>query len=198
MSSPAVSIPDLIDCVVEKRYKLVQLLGAGTYGVVYKALDLQSPSMSHPHYRAIKILKKAGRTPKEIATIRREIALHSAVSHHPNVVNLHDAYDDSEYFYIILDYHSGGDLFELVIGKEMYAHNDELVRSAFLSIIDAVQACHDANISHRDLKPENFLMSEDGSTAYLADFGLATNKLIADDFCGTNIYMAPGKRPPFI
>ncbi|KAI0801377.1 kinase-like domain-containing protein [Fomes fomentarius] len=191
MSNPADSIPNLIDCVVEKRYKLVQLLGAGTYGVVYKALDLQSPSMSHPDYRAIKILKKAGRTPQEIATIRREVALHSVVSDHPNVVNLHDAYDDSEYFYIILDYHSGGDLFELVVEKGMYAHNDELIRSAFLSIIDAVQACHDANIAHRDLKPENFLMSKDGSTAHLADFGLAANKQIVDDFCGTHIYMAP-------
>ncbi len=192
MSNLAKSIPNLIDCVVENRYKLVQLLGAGTFGVVYKALDLQSPSMSHPVYRAIKILKKAGRTPLEIATIRLEVALHCAVSDHPNIVNIIDAYDDSEYLYIVLDYHSGGDLFELAIEKGMYAHNDELVRSAFLSIIDAVQACHDASITHRDLKPENILMSRDGSTAYLSDFGLATNNQVVRDCCGTPTYMAPG------
>ncbi|KAI0800624.1 kinase-like domain-containing protein [Fomes fomentarius] len=191
MSNLANSIPNLIDCVVGDRYKLIQLLGAGTFGVVYKALDLQSPSMSHPVYHAIKILNKAGRTPEEIATMRLEVVLHGVVSDHPNVVNIHGTYDDSEYLCIILDYHPGGDLFGLAIEEGIYAHNEELLRSAFLSIIDAVQACHDAGIAHHDLKPENFLMSEDGSTAYLSDFGLATDQRMVRDRCGTPIYMAP-------
>ena len=194
MSTAADTIPDFTNCTIDGRYKLVKMLGSGTYGVVYKALDLEvDPELQSP-YRAMKIIRKAGRGPKELAIIRREVALHSVVSDHPNIVGLHDAYDDENYFYITLDYCDGGDLFEQISEKEVYLYNDELLRSAFVSLIDAVQACHDARIAHRDLKPENVLTSKDGSEVYLADFGLASDKRMMDDFgTGTTIYMAPGK-----
>ena len=129
----------------------------------------------------------------ELAAARREIALHGLVSDHPSVVTVRDAYEDDDYFYLIMDFCRTGDLFEPIC-RRVYVDNDALVRKAFISLIDAVEACHSLRIYHRDLKPENILVSEDRSQVYLADFGLATNQPIVQEFyCGTAAYMSPGK-----
>ena len=193
MLSAADSLPDFTGCFIDKYYELVQLLGSGSFGVVYKAVDTRESPDSENRYRAVKIIRKAGRTPKELAIIRREVALHSVVAGHPNIITIHDAYDDDEYFYIILEYCPGGDLY-YHITEDAYMDNDELLRSAFVSLIDAVQYCHEHKVAHRDLKPENVLTTEDGSTVFLADFGLATTKRMIDEHGhGTSIYMAPGQ-----
>ncbi|KAI9066650.1 kinase-like protein [Trametes sanguinea] len=191
--APATStMPDFTGCIVDERYQLLRLLGSGTYGVVYQAVDLHPSTDPESLYRAIKIISKAGRTKSQIGAVRREIALQSLVGAHPNIVTLRDAFEDDEYFYIILDFYRGGDLFEHCCEKGTYIFQDELLRKAFVSLVDALQACHDAKIYHRDLKPENVLANEDGSEVYLADFGLATNRTLIDEFgCGTTIYMSP-------
>ena len=66
---------------------------SGSFGVVYKAVDTRESPDSENRYRAVKIIRKAGRTPKELAIIRREVALHSIVAGHPNIITIHDAYD---------------------------------------------------------------------------------------------------------
>ncbi|TFK84504.1 kinase-like protein [Polyporus arcularius HHB13444] len=192
MSTAADTLPDFTGCFVDKYYELVQMLGAGSFGVVYKAVDTRESPDSDSRHRAVKIIRKAGRSPKELAIIRREVALHSIVAGHPSIITIHDAIDDDEYFYIMLDYCPGGDLFDHVVDKLTYVNNDELLRRAFVSLIEAVQYCHEHKIAHRDLKPENVLASEDGSKVFLADFGLATVKRMTDEHgSGTSIYMAP-------
>ncbi|RPD82717.1 kinase-like protein, partial [Lentinus tigrinus ALCF2SS1-7] len=196
MTCASKSLPNFTDCTFDGRYELTKMLGSGYYGVVYKAVDLRADSESDSRLRAIKIIKKEGRTPAELENIRREVTLHGFVSDHPNVVTVHDNIEDDKYFYIILEYIPGGDLFDQINGKQLYINNDGLLRSAFLSLIDAVEACHDLKIAHRDLKPENVLTTPDGSKVFLADFGLATTKRVSDEFgAGTSIYMAPGKCP---
>lgn len=195
MSSATNAIPNFDGCAVVNRYLLLKLIGSGTFGVVYQAIDLHAGPTEEPPYLAVKIISKIGRKPHEIAFIRREVAFHTVVSHHQNVVGLQDAYEDDEYLFIMLDYHSGGDMFERIC-EQAYMYNDNLLRTAFVSLIDAVQACHDARIAHRDLKPENVLTSKDGSQIYLTDFGLATSEHMTDSFrCGTRGYMAPGTFP---
>ncbi|KAI0359158.1 kinase-like protein [Trametes cingulata] len=191
--APATStMPDFTGYIIDERYQLLNVLGSGTYGVVYKAVDTHPSADPASLYRAIKIISKVNRKKSELGAVRREIALQSIVAGHPNIVGLHDAFEDDEYFYIILDFYRGGDLFEHICEKSTYVYKDELLRNAFVSLVDALQACHDAKISHRDLKPENILTNEDGSEVYLADFGLATNRTIINEFgCGTTIYMSP-------
>ncbi|KAI0718157.1 kinase-like domain-containing protein [Cerioporus squamosus] len=190
-SSAASTMPDYTGCTVDGRYELVRILGSGTYGVVYHAVDTRpSPSGDHAS-RAVKMIRKAGRKPSELAAARREIALHRLVSDHPNVVTVHDAYEDDDYFYIVMDLCRGGDLFEPIC-RRIYVDNDALLRKAFTSLIDAVEACHSSRVYHRDLKPENILVSEDRAEVYLADFGMATNRSTVEEFyCGTAAYMSP-------
>ena len=183
-------------CTIGSHYELDEVLGSGSFGVVYKAIDTRQSLDSPARECAVKIVRKTGRTPKELGVIRREVALHFVVAGHPNILTIIDAFDDDEYFYIILDYCPGGDLY-YHITEDAYMDNDELLRSAFVSLIDAVQYCHEHKVAHRDLKPENVLTTEDGSTVFLADFGLATTKRMIDEHGhGTSIYMAPGQLIP--
>ncbi|TFK91164.1 kinase-like protein [Polyporus arcularius HHB13444] len=192
MSFASDTLPNFTGCTLDKRYELTKLLGSGTYGVVYKAIDHSAKPESDSRFCAVKIIKKKGRSPTEVETVRREVTLHGFVSDHPNVVTLHDCIEDEKYFYIILEYIPGGDLFSQICDKQAYINDDELLRSAFLSLVDAVEACHDAKIAHRDIKPENVLTTADGSKVFLADFGLATTKRMVEEHgVGTSIYMAP-------
>ncbi|KAI0754510.1 kinase-like domain-containing protein [Daedaleopsis nitida] len=191
VASAASGMPNFIGCMVDQRYQLVRMLGSGTYGVVYQAVDTHPTPKGASRSRAVKMMRKAGRKPHELAAARREIALHILVSDHPNIVTVYDSYEDNDYFYIIMDFCRGGDLFEPIY-RQLYVDNDALLRTAFVSLIDAVQACHSSRVFHRDLKPENILVSEDRSQVYLADFGLATNRTLTEEFyCGTATYMSP-------
>ncbi|TFK90223.1 kinase-like protein [Polyporus arcularius HHB13444] len=192
MGPAADSMPDLTGCVIDDRFQLLTMLGSGSFGVVYHAIDLDPLADQDRLDVAVKIISKASRTLSELEMVRREVALQAEVSHHQNVVQIYDAFEDNDYFYIVLDLCKGGDLYEQVCIKEVYAGKDELLRGAFLSLITAVQACHKARIFHRDLKPENIMTNEDGSEVYVADFGLATDKNVSNEHrVGTEGYMSP-------
>ncbi|KAI0756166.1 kinase-like domain-containing protein [Daedaleopsis nitida] len=192
------SIPDFADAMIG-RYRLIQKLGSGAYGVVYKVIDTLAPSSSsaEPVYHAMKVVRKAGRSAEDLVNFQREIALHSALVYHPNIVRLHEVDEDLDYFYIVLEYCPGGDLFDLIV-RSPYVMCGDAVQYLFLSLIDAVQACHDSGIAHRDIKPENVLVSEDGMKVFLADFGVATDQHQCEDFgAGTSTYMAPECHGPY-
>ncbi|KAI0076543.1 kinase-like protein [Panus rudis PR-1116 ss-1] len=188
--SPRAPTHDFTACVVgDGRYQLIQKLGEGGYGVVYRAEDLQASSSSTAEV-AIKILRKAGLSEREATNVRRELGLHKAMSDHPHVVTMHDAFEDKHYVYIVLEYCPGGDLFSKVVEQGLYFRDDELLRKVFLQIIDALHACHRKRICHRDLKPENILSNEDGSEVYIADFGLATMESSVKVFkCGSSKFL---------
>lgn len=190
------NMPDFTGRVVNNgQYQLVKVLGSGAYGVVYKAIDIKSSSTSSaPSQFAIKVLNKAAMNKRTRFNVRREIALHRVMSDHPNVVNMHEAFEDRDYVYIVLDYCPGGDLFGKICEEKLYYKKDDLVKKLFLQLLDAVHACHRKRIFHRDLKPENILVNEDGTEVYLSDFGLSTTNQVSETFgCGSSYYMSPGK-----
>ncbi|KAH9923188.1 kinase-like domain-containing protein, partial [Epithele typhae] len=191
MSSP-IDNQCLIGTVVDSNYWLHDILGAGSYGVVYKALDLRTSRDPVPTYWAIKVLQKAGRQPFELENIRREISLHMAMTLYPGIVTMYDVVDEDDRTFIILDLCDTGDLLEHIAVRGTYKDNEELLRMAFISLVDAVTACHMNNIAHRDLKPENILVNQDGSELFLTDFGLATTRSTISEFdASTGVYMSP-------
>ncbi|KAL6299422.1 kinase-like domain-containing protein, partial [Sparassis latifolia] len=177
------------------RLRLMERLGEGGYGVVYRAVDDSSTtSSSHPAPKeyAVKVLVKAEPSGHYWHFQSREIAIHKFVSNHPNVLTLHEVIEDDWFIYLVLDYCPGGDLFTAIIERHSFCGKDDLVRKIFVQILDAVQHCHDKGIYHRDLKPENIMCSQDGTEIKLGDFGLATNSRMSNTFgCGSSYYVSP-------
>ncbi|MBW0486478.1 hypothetical protein O181_026193 [Austropuccinia psidii MF-1] len=174
------------------RLEFMSVLGLGAYGVVYLARDLSSPDMNRPRLYAVKALNKIGLDARQKSFQRREIALHSLASTHPSIVTLHAVIESPSCVFVILDYCPDGDLFGMITEKQRYLGKTESIKSVFIQIVEAVQFCHQLNISHRDLKPENILCKKHGDEVVLADFGLATAEKSSTDFgCGSTFYMSP-------
>lgn len=176
---------DRIGWVLGDWLELLGVRGLGAYGAVYTAVDIRNNTPL-----AVKALVKA-RDARQYQFQRREIELHHAVSHHPNVVSLYRIMETDDTVFVVLELCTGGDLFSNITEKRLYQDNDALIKHTFIQVCEAVHFCHGVGIYHRDLKPENVLVSGEGSVK-LADFGLATRDTRSDDFgCGSTFYMSP-------
>jgi serine/threonine protein kinase len=175
------------------QYRLLEKLGAGAYGKVYRALDTTATSESTRYY-AIKCLLKHPHGSHKDQLQQREISIHRHVSGHPNIVTFYECFHDDHYVFVVMGLYSGGDLFGAITEKLIYDNQPQKIKAVFIQILDAVQHCHDMGVFHRDVKPENIMCSEDGTTIYLGDFGLSTTRPHSNDYgCGSSFYMSPGE-----
>ncbi|KZT70300.1 kinase-like protein [Daedalea quercina L-15889] len=173
------------------RLRLLEPIGNGAYGVVYRALDLNAPP-SEPAYFAVKCLLKHPEESEYACLQQREIAYHKAVCAHPNVLKLHQVIEEKDFVFLLLDWCPGGDLFSAIIDYGHFKRRDDRVKRTFLQILDAVHYCHRTGIFHRDLKPENILCSADLEEVFVSDFGLATTTRVSTSFgCGSSFYISP-------
>ena len=191
MDFPPADLPNMTGKTIGSgQIKLVEEIGTGGFGAVYRALEIKSGSVL-----AVKCVRKRREKP---GRENREIALQRLVCKHPNIVSVRGFYDDREFVYAALDYCPGGDLFTAVVERGVFHMQDELIKTAYLQILDALNWCHSHRIAHRDIKPENVLCSEDYSMMYLADFGLASQDAFSKDFGrGSPFYLSPGKFYPY-
>lgn len=198
MHNPTPRVENLVGRSIDQgRLCLIEPLGQGSGGVVFKAIDTSSPITSPKEY-AVKCMFKAEEGTRLYQFQRREIHFHLNVSKHPNVVTLHRVVQEGRYLFLVMDYCPGGDMFKYLTERHTYCRNDELVKTVFVQLIDAVITCHDHGIFHRDIKPENILCSADGTQVKLSDFGLSTNSKLSTNFgAGTAGYMSPGKSQCF-
>lgn len=174
--------------VDDGRYKLLDTLGRGSGGVVFRALD----TATQEHY-AVKVVRRAQKGTRAYTFQQRELHFHRTVSGHRNIITLHRIIEQEPYIYLVMDLCAGGDLFKFLTEKGIFKRNDQLVKSVFVQLIDAVDACHRNGIYHRDIKPENIMCNEDGTEVRLGDFGLSTDSKCSRNFgAGTSAYMSPG------
>ncbi|KAH9940421.1 kinase-like domain-containing protein [Epithele typhae] len=200
MIVPSSLVPDLSFTTLESgRYHLLHRLGAGSFGVVYAAVEYLSES-SPAVPRAIKIIPAMGGV-KAKALQQREIDMHTIVSDNEHVVTLHREFTDGQHVYLVMDYFEGGSLYDFMRRRNWtpIAGSDAVLKRMFLQILDGVAECHAKGVSHCDLKLNNILVSEDMSEVRLADFGLATSELFSSDFgASTPQFMCPGGGGVFI
>lgn len=183
---------DRLGCVLANRLELISILGVGAYGVVYQAVDIYTNELY-----AVKALPKHGLDARQQRFQRGEIAMHYQASQHPNVVSLMRILDSPDCTFVVIEYCPEGDLFSNITEQGRFVGDDRLAKHVFLQLLDAVQFCHSLGIYHRDLKPENVLVTDDGHTVKLADFGLATTDKVTTDFgCGSTFYMSPECQRP--
>ncbi|MBA0810268.1 hypothetical protein Gohar_002275, partial [Gossypium harknessii] len=111
---------------------------------------------------------------------------------HPNIVRLHEVLASRTKIYIILEFISGGELFDKIVHCGRLPENE--CRRYFQQLIDAVAHCHSKGVYHRDLKPENLLLDSYGDLK-VSDFGLSAllqqGVGLLHTTCGTPNYVAP-------
>ncbi|KAA1475927.1 kinase-like protein, partial [Dentipellis sp. KUC8613] len=182
--------PSLVGQIVDGgALLLLETLGAGAYGTVYRALELHSDNGTQ---RAVKVLEKPRLDRRTAKFHARELQLHTLVSGLPGILPLHRHFEDEHHIFVVLALVAGGDLHARITQGHVFWRNDELVRDALLQLTDALGACHARGVYHRDVKPENILCSADGRTLWLADFGLASvDQVSTSHGCGSGHYMAP-------
>lgn len=146
------------------NFQRIEKIGEGTYGVVYKAKDVNTQK-----YVALKRIRLDSETEGVPSTAIREISLLKDLQHH-SVVELFDVAIMDSSIYMIFEY-LDMDLKKL-LDKHKPSFTPKLVKSYMHQMLDAIAFCHMHRILHRDLKPQNLLVDRDGHLK-LADFGLA-------------------------
>lgn len=146
------------------HYSILEKLGEGGMGAVYKALDTR---LERPV--ALKILP-AGQVsdPDRRRRFAQEAKAASALNH-PNIVTIHDIGEDDGVYYIAMEYVAGRSLDDLIGGKGMPLKE---ALGLAIQIADGLGKAHAAGIVHRDLKPSNIMVTSEGLVKIL-DFGLA-------------------------
>jgi serine/threonine protein kinase len=148
-----------------QRYKLLDKLGEGTYGVVYKAYDNKTQQVI-----AIKKIRLDMEDEGVPPTAIREISLLKELCRHPNIVSLHDVIHKGQKLCLVFEF-LPNDL-KAYMEMEDANLNAALVKKWTYQLLAGINFCHSRRILHRDLKPPNLLIDEHNNMK-LGDFGLA-------------------------
>ena len=166
-------------------YIVKKTLGKGTFSKVKLGIHKVTNQKV-----AIKILEKSKIVEKDdLERIIREMDIIRQLNH-PNVARVYEMCESDDFFFIMMEYCSGGELFNYIVKNQRLT--EEETSFFFYQIINALEYIHSKNIAHRDLKPENLLLDEN-HLIKIIDFGLSNYyyKKKLSTPCGSPCYASP-------
>ncbi|KAJ1976377.1 hypothetical protein H4R34_003999, partial [Dimargaris verticillata] len=170
------------------HYILMQTIGEGEFAKVKYAVDRHSGAEV-----AIKLIKKESiDTEAKLSKVNREIMALKSVQH-PHIVQLYEIIETDRYIGIVMEYASGGELFDFILAHRFLKERD--AGRLFAQLISGVNYLHRNHVVHRDLKLENLLLDSDRNLK-ITDFGFANqfdraNEDLMATSCGSPCYAAP-------
>jgi len=180
------------------NYKFLKTIGEGSFGCVkciFAVCNFAKQNLVGIHLKtqtnvAIKIIdrEKLGKS-----NVVKFLKIFEIIKNyeHPHVLRFYEIFHLGNKLYVVMEYISGGDLFDYLCNNGKYTEDEG--RKIFQQLISAISFMHSQGLAHRDLKPENLLM-EFGKSLKIADFGLSKN--MPDGYflhtpCGSPNYAPP-------
>jgi serine/threonine-protein kinase len=181
--------PELIGEVIDERYRIEEVVGAGGMATVYKAADL---TLERPV--AVKVMRReVVKEADQLERFRREARAAAKLSH-PHIVTVIDAGEENGRPWIVFEYVPGETLKQRIKGEGPLAIPEAVAYA--IEVGSALVAAHGAGLVHRDVKPQNVLIDPHGH-AKVADFGIARELEESDGLTktgrvlGTTDYVSP-------
>lgn len=152
------------------EYSVAEHLGRGAFGNIRKCIHRATGQE-----RAVKTIKKSSakrNMPENSKFFCEADILRNA--DHPNIVRMHEVYDNGMFFHIVTEVLTGGELLDYILSNKVLS--ESTAAHFFKQLISAVYYCHANGVIHRDLKPENLVLDSDSPNALLKviDFGMST------------------------
>ncbi|XP_067934437.1 twitchin-like [Watersipora subatra] len=151
---------------VHDYYEILEELGTGAFGVVHRCVEKATGKVF-----VAKFIDTPTSADKQ--AVRNEVGVMTQL-HHPKLITLHDAFEDKKEMCLIVEFLSGGELFDR-IADDNYKMSEAEVIKYMRQVVAALKHMHENNIVHLDIKPENIICETSKSTnVKIIDFGLAT------------------------
>ena len=138
---------------IENNYKVICKLGKGSFGAVYKVIQISSGTI-----KAMKVIKKETINYQDDERVfLKEIEILKKIEH-PSIIKIYEYYTDDVNFYIITEYIGGGELYDAIVKCKKF--NEQKAAFIIKQILSALNYLHSYDIVHRDIKPENMLVEK--------------------------------------